>query len=163
MIGGISHQEIAALTNFERNQIVAQLWPQERLVLGSTESRPLTGREILKMLAAIDLDAQANPDEKQKGTFRKRTSHLNEGKRDMYRSGDEENGEVDPGDLHFEMEDAEQPLSSGRDRAEAPQTSERERAEAPETYESDNQIREESARKKKKYKRKPRGNVKDEL
>ena len=61
VIGGISHQEISALTSFERNQIVNGHWPQERLVMASTESRPLTGREMLKMLSAIeDLDGDSS-------------------------------------------------------------------------------------------------------
>ena len=58
VLGGISHQEIAALANFERQQIIYGAWPQERLIIGSTEQKPLTGRDMLKMLSNINLNEQ---------------------------------------------------------------------------------------------------------
>lgn len=109
VIGGVCHQEISALTAFERNQIVNDVWPQERLIMVSTESRPLTGRELLKMLATIgDIDQQMQGQEM---AFQ-RTSHLNFPDQ---REDEEEEEREDKPSISFNQIDLQE-----KDEAEAP-------------------------------------------
>ena len=56
IIGGISHQEITVVNQFERNQIIHGKWHNERLVLGSTNEKVLTGNTMLDMLGKVNSD-----------------------------------------------------------------------------------------------------------
>lgn len=73
VIGGLCHQEVQAVAQFERNQIVYGKWKEERIVLGSSQKKVLTGRDMVESLEQVDFDAQA----KENGAgFRGRSSVL---------------------------------------------------------------------------------------
>ena len=56
VIGGLCHQEVQAITQFERNQIIYGKWKEERIVLASSQKKVLTGRDMVESLEQVDFD-----------------------------------------------------------------------------------------------------------